>query len=131
MSGAPQPPPDLAQRKPLIRSLKRGTTLHRFYTEANEPVYFDRSLNGRFNAPDGTYGTMYVAETLGGAFAETFLRVPGRTLLPQDMVDAKAYVRLRLKRPLGLIQLAGRGLARIGATAEALRCSPKLVQGPA
>lgn len=38
--------------------------------------------DGRFNSPDATFGVMYLAEAREGAFAETFLREPGRTYVP-------------------------------------------------
>ena len=82
------------------------------------PIFFDRSAGGRLNAPDGGYGVLYGAATMAGAFAETFLRAPGRTMLAPDFVASKAYIRLRVTTSLRLIKLAGPGLARIGATAE-------------
>ncbi|WP_244635274.1 RES family NAD+ phosphorylase [Methylosinus sp. C49] len=83
-----------------------------------DSIHFDRSRDGRLNAPDASYGVLYVAENLRGAFAETFLRAPGRTLLPLDLLRRKARVRLRVTRELRLIELRGYGLARVGATAE-------------
>jgi hypothetical protein len=115
---APAPPADLAVRKPKLRQLKTGTLLHRFYTAAYEPIFFDQSLDGRLNAPDGTYGVLYAAEELAGAFAETFLRTPGLRQLDPKLLSRKAYVRLEVTRALTLIELAGPGLAIIGATAE-------------
>lgn len=115
---APSPPPGIAKRTPLIHVLKPGAALHRFYPRRLDPLYFDRSLSGRFNAPDGSYGVLYAAGTRSGAFAETFLRVPGRTLIPSDLLAAKAYVHLTLTRPISLIQFTGPGLAKVGATAE-------------
>jgi hypothetical protein len=115
---APQPPGDLARRDPLFVELPTSTSLHRFYTAAREPVFFDRGHNGRFNGPDGSYGVLYAAASPAGAFAETFLREPGRTLLPADLLARKAYVELRVLRALTLIRLGGPGLARVGATAE-------------
>lgn len=115
---APQPPGDLARRDPLFVELPAGTLLHRFYTAAHAPIFFDRGRSGRFNAPDGSYGVLYAAATSAGAFAKTFLHEPGRTLLPVDMLARKAYVELRALRILKLVKLSGPGLARVGATAE-------------
>ena len=98
--------------------VKMGATLHRFYSEAHEPIFFDLSKGGRLNAPDGRFGVLYLARTLNGAFAETFLRQPGRRVLPDDLIAAKAYVRVRATRNLTFIKLFGTGLAPIGATAE-------------
>lgn len=115
---APLPPSDLASRTPQVVKVPVGYTLYRFYTAAFEPIYFDKGPGGRLNAPDESYGVLYAAETLRGAFAETFLRTPGRTLLAVDLVASKAVVRLRVTRPLTLLKLAGPGLARVGATAQ-------------
>ena len=73
---APRPPADLAGRTPLTLTLATGTELHRFYPAGLEPIYFDKSLSGRLNAPDGRYGVLYAAARPQGAFAETFLRTP-------------------------------------------------------
>ena len=115
---APLPPPDLNSRDPLLVEVSKGAILHRFYTAAHDPIHFDRSELGRFNAPDRSFGVLYVADDETGAFAETFLRTPGRTLIDRALLSRKAYVRLRATRALKLIRLAGPGLARLGATAE-------------
>jgi hypothetical protein len=75
----PLPPSDLHSRNPKIVSIPIGSDLHRFYTATYEPVFFDRSTRGRFNAPNGSFGVLYVARLINGAFAETFLRSPGNT----------------------------------------------------
>ena len=95
-----------------------GTFLHQFYTAAHNSIFFDRHRTGRFNAPDGSYGVLYAALSLAGAFVETFIREPGRTVLPADLLARKAYVRLQVLRPVQLVKLGGPGLARLGATAE-------------
>jgi hypothetical protein len=115
---APLPPDDLAKRSPNVQTLRSGVIVHRFYTAAYDPLYFDRGRGGRLNAPDGAYGVLYVARTRKGAFAETFLREPGRTIIPSDLLARKAYVQVRIEKALRVIRLHGPGLARLGATAE-------------
>ena len=117
MSG-PLPPADIAARDPVVRYLAAGTLVHRFHTAAFDPIFHDRTNAGRFNAPDGSYGVLYAAETVDGAFAEVFLRSPGRTTLGLDFIEAKAYATLRAIRDLRLVELHGPGLSRLGATAE-------------
>ncbi|MDL2403042.1 RES family NAD+ phosphorylase [Rhizobium mayense] len=117
MSG-PLPPADLDRRQPELVELQAGAVLHRFYTAKWDPIFFDTSTSGRFNAPDASYGVLYAAKKIDGAFAETFLRIPGRTLIDTALLHRKAYVRLTLTRELRLVRLAGPGLARLGATAE-------------
>ncbi len=118
MSG-PLPPANLDRRLPeLVRLPAAGQEVYRFYTAKRQPIFFDRSTEGRFNAPDASYGVLYAAKEINGAFAETFLRTPGHTLIDADLLKRKAYVRLLIGRDLNLIRLAGPGLARVGATAE-------------
>jgi len=80
--------------------LLAGREVHRFYTATWEPIFFDRSTAGRFNAPDGSFGVLYSAREISGAFAETFLRTPGHTLVDMDLQQRKAYVRLAVKKDL-------------------------------
>jgi len=115
---SPLPPADLARRTPLEVWLRPIEILHRFFNAAYNPIYFDRGRDGRLNAPDDAYGVLYVAKAARGAFAETFLRNPGLTLLPTDLLARKAYVTIKVLRPLKLVGLVGPGLARVGATAQ-------------
>lgn len=112
------PPDDLHSRQPLIIDVTPANFMHRFYTRDKDPVFFDQSDLGRFNSKTGSFGVLYASKTPLGAFAETFLRKPGRTLIDLDFVQRKAYVRLKVASPLRFIQLAGNGLYRLGATAE-------------
>lgn len=73
---------------------------------------------GRLNAPDGSYGVLYAAKNVQGAFAETFLRNPGTNAIAADFLKKKAYVELVTTEELRFIRLAGPGLAKLGATAE-------------
>lgn len=115
---APRPPTDLADRVPEVVIVARGTSLHRFYTERFEPIFFDRSRDGRLNAANGDYGVLYAAQSRDGAFAETFLRTPGASLIDADLLARKAYVRIEAAAELRMIKLGGPGLAILGATAE-------------
>jgi hypothetical protein len=114
----PLPPLDLATRTPEILVLDAGTIVERFFNLTHDPIYFDRGDLGRMNAPDGGYGVLYAAEGVRGAFAETFLRAPGRRSLSLDFIRKKGRARLRAVGALRLIKLAGFGLGKLGATAE-------------
>jgi hypothetical protein len=91
---------------------------HRIYNIAYDPIYFDRSKSGRFNASDGSFGVLYLARARAGAFAETFLRAPGRTLIPDDLVAKKGYISVQIGRDLVLANMTGKSLPRMGATSE-------------
>lgn len=115
---SPLPPDDLASRPLSEIEIPTDDVLHRFFSATYDPIFFDRGLDGRLNSPCGAYGVLYAAREPAGAFAETFLRVPGRTLLPLDLLNRKAYVKIRVKRPLKMVRMSGNGLARMGATAQ-------------
>ena len=82
------------------------------------PIHFDKSRDGRFNAPNAAYGVLYAARDRDGAFAETFLRMPGSTLIDLELLRRKAHVSLEVTSTLKLVRFAGPGLAVLGATAE-------------
>ena len=128
MSGPP-PPSDLASRTPHLIYLDRGSILHRFYTRTDgtrtfDPIFYDPSLRGRFNSPDGNYGVLYTAKQLNGAFAETFLRTSGRRMIDPGLMASKGYTRLEVRRRLALIEFDGRWLAPLGATAAVPHSDP-------
>jgi hypothetical protein len=51
----------------------------------------------------------YAAKAEAGAFAETLMRGPGRTLIPTDLLALKAYVWLRVVRLLILVKFSDLG----------------------
>lgn len=114
----PEPPSDFPSRNLPIVTLDARVATHRFHNAAFGPTYYDRNQDGRLNAPGGEYGVLYVAQAVEGAFAESFLRNPGNTLLASDFLAAKAYAQMGWKRPLRFAQFYGPGLAIMGATAE-------------
>jgi hypothetical protein len=116
----PAPPADLDGRTPLVVELAPGARLHRFYKLAYAPIFYDPDKGGRLNAPDASYGVLYAAKAANGAFAETFLRSPGRRLLDPTEVAERGRVVLRARRVLKLIDFTGRGLPILGATAEVI-----------
>ena len=125
-SQLPLPPADIGAREPVAHVLPKGAWLSRFFNKSHHPIFFDfegAQNRSRFNSPTGTYGVLYAAEESSGAFAESFLRVPGRAVAP-DLIAAKSYARFKLLREVRLAMLRGNGLARIGATAEVIHCSP-------
>lgn len=83
-----------------------------------EKIRFILIARMRLNSLDASFGVLYAAKQLSGAFAETFLRESGRTLLAIDFIAKKALVSLRSRRPLRVVNLHGPGLAVLGATAE-------------
>jgi hypothetical protein len=59
----------------------------------------------------------YLAEEPHVAFAETFLREPGETLIEESDLSTRAVAEVEVGRDLQLVALHGAGLRRLGATA--------------
>jgi hypothetical protein len=113
----PEPPPDLAKREPLI--LMTAQSWYRTHSLGRPPLHFGRDARGRFDAPSGEYGTLYVAADEHAAFIETFGQSTGCNTVTLAALAARALTRIEPRRPLRLIDLAGSGgLARIGADAR-------------
>jgi hypothetical protein len=114
------PKPDLPDDCLVIR-LDPGTPLVRVHHKDNEPVWFGPAAGtlpgSRFDAPAGEFGTLYVADTLKGAFVETVLRKAAR-IIGRLMVDERAWSVVRPRRDLILVQLHGDGLAHLGVTGD-------------
>ncbi len=112
---APLPPSDLANRQlPVVETAGPWLRIHRV---EYGPLFFGRTLESRFDDPDQEFGVLYAAETLDGAFIETFGRNPGRNAVRERQLARRSLARIEANRPLRLVDLTGPGLARIGATA--------------
>ncbi|HET7233916.1 MAG TPA: RES family NAD+ phosphorylase [Longimicrobium sp.] len=118
----PEPPADLHARRLPFRTIDAGTPLWRVHDAGRHPVWFGPAPGvpprSRFDAPGGEFRVCYVALTPEAAFAETFLRNPGRRMLDATLIDSRALSTLAPTRALRVVRLHGPGLARVGATAE-------------
>jgi hypothetical protein len=115
---APLPPGDLSHRRlPIIETTGPWLRLHR---ARHDPVFFGRTLENRFDDPRQEFGVLYVAETLDGAFIETFGRNPGLNTVSERQLSQRSLTRIGVTRPVRLVDLTGPGLARIGTTAAVL-----------
>ncbi|GGH27649.1 hypothetical protein GCM10007036_36320 [Alsobacter metallidurans] len=105
----------------LIVRLPAGTRVTRVHWSTNEPVWFGPgpgNLPGnRFDAPDGEFGTLYAAQELTGAFAETVLRRAAR-IVAWPSVRRRSWSTLELQRDVDVAQLHGGGLAWHGVTSD-------------
>ena len=109
----PEPPPDLGSRGlPLVDLPGPRFRVHRVH---HDPVYFGRSADGRFNAPNAEYGVLYVGSDPHCAFIETFGQSPGVYTVTVGALAARALSQIEARRPLRLVDLTGSGLARLGA----------------
>jgi len=118
----PQPPSDLHARRLPLRTLALKTVLWRIHDDRWHPIWFGPAEgagpHGRFDVAAGEFRVCYVGLSAAAAFAETFLRNPGRRVLDRTLLGSRAISTVTNHRPLSLVRLYGPGLARLGATAE-------------
>jgi hypothetical protein len=102
---------------PIVETTGPWLRIHRTHYS---PIFFGRTLENRFDDPRREYGVLYAAETLDGAFIETFGRNPGLNTVSEGQLSQRSLARIEMARPIRLVDLTGPGLARIGATAAIL-----------
>ncbi|WP_437682646.1 RES family NAD+ phosphorylase [Sorangium sp. So ce131] len=112
----PDPPLDFAAR-PLPITLFR-VCWYRIHRLGREPLYFGRSGDNRFDAPAGEFGVLYAGKDERCAFIEVFGAATGARFVEQGELAARGLARIAPRRPLRLVNLAGAGLARVGADAR-------------
>lgn len=109
----PEPPRDLDERElPLVSSRGPWFRVHR---SERDPIFFGRSGLGRFDSPNGSYGVLYAARDFSGAFIETFGWITGANVVAYSELEGRKLAELRSSETLDLVDLTGKGLARIGA----------------
>lgn len=120
------PPSWLATRSlPLVR-LHQGTPFFRVHQQVHGAVFFGPDVDpasgtrqpptNRFDSLSGAFGVLYLAERFEGAFVETVLRNPRMRFVSESYVALRAVSELICNRELRLVDLHGRGLARVGTT---------------
>ncbi|WP_438020577.1 RES family NAD+ phosphorylase [Sorangium sp. So ce315] len=112
----PDPPPDLAARPLPVTIFRR--CWFRIHRLAHAPLFFGRSGDNRFDAPAGEFGVLYAGKDAHCAFIEVFGHATGVRLVEQGELAARGLARIAARRPLRLVNLAGGGLARLGADAR-------------
>ncbi|WP_437718491.1 RES family NAD+ phosphorylase [Sorangium sp. So ce448] len=112
----PDPPLDLAASPLPIAIFRRSW--FRVHWLTREPLHFGRSGDNRFDAPDGEFGVLYAGKDPRCAFIEVFGHATGVRFVEQSELAARGLARIAPRRPLRLVNLAGEGLARLGADAR-------------
>ncbi|MDQ3428973.1 MAG: RES family NAD+ phosphorylase [Actinomycetota bacterium] len=109
----PYPSDDFSEQVLPIREVT-GTLFRLFPAAYDEPLHFGRSGDNRFDSPDGSYGVLYTAEDVLGAFIETFGRRLGKNLITGRELASKRLVGIDPAPPLKLIDLVGAGQSKAG-----------------
>lgn len=112
LASLPSPPLALAQRDLPI--LTHRDPLFRIHRSDQEPAFWGRTGDNRFDAPAGEFGVLYAAADQHGAFIETCGDTHGRTI-PVTLLTRRGWARVEPLRGLRLIDLSGPGLSLIGA----------------
>lgn len=111
----PLPPADFHERKVAIRRFPAETVWYRFHHRSHGALHFGKRLAQRFDDPDQSFGVLYVARQMEGAFAETFLRdIAPYRFVTTDELMRKLLSTITTDHGLKLVDLAGIGLARMG-----------------
>jgi hypothetical protein len=120
----PLPPPDLALRPLPLTTCDAGFTMVRIHRTQHGPIHFSpgtgRSPAGRYDSTTGRFGVLYAAQEFAGAFVETVLREPNRTLIGLPDITARALSVLTINADIRLVDLTGPGLSRLGLDARLL-----------
>lgn len=111
------PTPAFADQSLAIVRVPKTQQWVRIHLRDYAPMYFGSSRENRFDSNEGTFGVLYLARQLSGSFVEVFCRAKehnvSRTRLSQYHV-----AEFRASRNLKLIDLAGKGLVKMGLDAR-------------
>lgn len=100
-----------------IRRVSKNHTWFRLYHAQYDPLHFGTTRRGRFNAAKREFGVLYVARQSAGAFIETMVR-DGTREIPEDVIRRFHVAEITASRGLKLVDLAGKGLIRMGVDAR-------------
>jgi len=125
----PEPPGDLSEWSPLLFSLRPGQVLSRIHRQGQEPIFFGRTGQNRFDSPDQSFGVLYLGLDEHCAFIETFGQSTGIQIVTRKALDDRPLAYLTVTASLKLIDLATTGgLTRIGADGWLLTGSHAIAQ---
>jgi RES domain-containing protein len=107
----------LRSRRPHWRVIAKGASLYRLYPLAHDdqPLHFGRGRMHRWDAPDGSYGVLYVGDTPHTAFLETFGRETATQVVALEELSNYGLVRIQVSAALNLVDLTDWGLRALGA----------------
>lgn len=111
--------PTQAFRQRPLAITRVAKTQHwlRLHRAKYAPSFFGRTGNNRFDAPDTSFGVLYVARQINGSFVEVFCRQRQRRIT-ENQLQQYRVAEFRASRNLKLVDLAGKGLVRMGLDAR-------------
>ncbi len=111
---APQPPSDDFNRRELtLAHFAPESSWYRLHRTKHPPLFFGRTGKGRFDSPNSTFGTLYLAEELAGALVEVFCRQAIRAAT-EERLNSFHLAVFSARRKLALVDLTGPGPVKMG-----------------
>jgi hypothetical protein len=128
----PGPHPELDGRTPLAVTLKKGTVIFRLHRRIHDPLFFGKTGDYRFDAPDcpnGSFGVMYAGADPHCCFIESCGQTMGVPAVSGDYLTDRHIAEIELMKDLSFIDLAGTGaLSHVGADARLMSGSYPIAQ---
>jgi hypothetical protein len=112
----PEPPSGFGSAR--LSTTRRTRRWYRVHGVGRGPLFFGKGGGNRFDAPAGEFGVLYVGSDAHCAFIETFGHATGVRSVTMGELSARGIAVITSVRPLRLLDLTGKGLARIGADAR-------------
>lgn len=116
----PSPPQEYGRLSPAVRTVAPGTVLYRINHGAfNSSLHFGSTGYSRWDDPKRHYGVLYVADSVDGAFAETYghginqIPLDQRVLSEASLASRKLFA-IRVTAPVEVAEFHGAGLPRLG-----------------
>ena len=123
----PPPSPAFYDRPLAVVRVPKGHRWLRLHRTRYAPMFFGASGDNRFDSPDGSFGMLYVARQINGSFVELFCRTREHRITESHLQQYRV-AQFQASRGLKLIDLAGKGLVRMGLDARLGTGSYKLAQ---
>src|ERR1700729_114756 len=99
----PEPRADLATRSPLLYNLVGGTVIYRLHRADRDPIFFGKSGDNRFDAPDGSYGVLYAGKDEYCCFIETCGQITGVSSVSGAYLDQRILAKITVTQSLSLV----------------------------
>ena len=105
-------------RSQIIVERPAETRLVRIHRRIHDVLYFAVDGRGRFDAPQGDFGTCYFGDSLACSFLETLIRGSRHRVVARADIEARAVATFTVARPLRLFMLHSEGLVLRGLPAD-------------
>lgn len=113
----PAPPVDFAAG--AVKVVEFDKPIFRGHAILRHPVFYGKTGQYRFDAPDGSYGVLYAGADIFCAFVESLIKNPNSRVVTTTELKNRAVAELRGVRVLRLVDLTLSGaLMRMGADAR-------------